>query len=266
MSASAKPESTPEPCGELGCLLFDSPEEALSAILAERPQVLAVGESHAPKGSEGVSSTTKRFTEAFLPLIGDKASDLILEIWVPDPKCNKEQVAKVDKEAKEVTKNQAATNQNEFVTLGKKAESLGIRPHVLVPSCDEYDKIVKAGPDSIVAMLELITRHTADLAEKILARNKKTGVDKIVLTYGGALHNDLSPRAGRESWSFGPTLSEHTGKRYIELDLIAPEFIQDSESWRALPWYSHFDREAHPKKTTLFQPEKGSYVLIFPRS
>ena len=90
--------------------------------------------------------------------------------------------------------------------------------------------------------------------------------DKLVLLYGGALHNDLAPRAGREAFSFGPELKAHTGGRYVELDLIVPEFIKDTETWRALPWYSHFDPKRAPEKTTLYNPSPGSYVLIFPRS
>src|SRR5688500_17396625 len=56
-----------EACGDLCCRAFASPEAAFSEVLSERPLVLGIGEAHAQKGSEGIVSTTKRFTEALLP-------------------------------------------------------------------------------------------------------------------------------------------------------------------------------------------------------
>jgi hypothetical protein len=253
-----------EPCGALGCLAFDTPARAFAHVLAANPRVLAVGESHAQKGSEGVPSATRRFTEQFLPVLSGRASDLIAEIWVADPRCKKEQVARVQKEQQAVTQSQAGDNQNEFLTLGNEAKRLGIQPHVLRPSCEEYDAIVRAGPDAVGQMLEMITRLTAAKAKALLAREDAAG--KMVVAYGGALHNDLVPRPGREGWSFGPDLSSHTGGKYVELDIIVREFIKDTESWRSLPWYPHFDREKHPDRAVLFNPAPGSYVLIFPRS
>ncbi len=79
------------------------------------------------------------------------------------------------------------------------------------------------------------------------------------------MHNDISPRRGNEAWSFGPDLAKHTEGRYVALDLIVPEYIADTPPWRALPWVAHFDPAAHPEKTTLFNPEPGSFVLVFPR-
>src|SRR5262249_6185988 len=148
------PSLAPRPagCGELDCLLFDDPAAALARVLEGQPRVLAVGESHAQKGGEGVVSATSRFTEHFLPVLAPRASDLIIELWVADPRCSKEKVAKVQQKQKAVTQSQADTNQNEFVTLAEKAKALGIQPHILRPTCDEYDQILKAGDDAIDQM------------------------------------------------------------------------------------------------------------------
>jgi hypothetical protein len=270
-TASAPPAPDPGPpapeaCGELGCQLFDTPEAAFAAILADKPLVVGIGESHAQKGSEGVPSSTRRFTEKLLPMLAGKASDLVLEIWVSEGKCGKEKEKQVAEQQKPVTQSQAQNNQNEFVTLGDAAYALGVKPHILKASCADYDAIAKAGPDSVIVMLEMITRLMDEKVRALLTRNAAAGADKIVLTYGGALHNDLVPRPGREKWSFGPGLAATTQGRYAEVDLIVPEFIQDSDAWKALPWYPHYDKNAHPTKTTLFRPAKGSFVLIFPRS
>ena len=265
-AAPPAPAGPPVPCGEMGCLLYDTPAAAFAAILAENPLLLGIGESHAQKGKEGIPTATKRFTEAFLPMLAGKASDIVLEIWVSEGKCGKEKEAQVAEQQKPVTQGQAKTNQNEFVTLGDAAYALGVKPHLLRASCADYDAIVKAGPDSVIVMLEMITRLMNEKAKALAARNANAGAGKMVLTYGGAIHNDLTARPGRETWTFGPDLSAATAGRYVELDLVVPEFIQDNDAWRALPWMPHFKRDAHPTKTTVFQPAKGSFVLIFPRT
>ena len=88
----------------------------------------------------------------------------------------------------------------------------------------------------------------------------------MVVAYGGAMHNDLKPTPERKAWSFGPDLQAFTAGRYVELDLIVPEFVRDTDTWKSLVWYPYFQKDAHPDRTTLFRPNPGSYVLIFPKS
>jgi hypothetical protein len=88
----------------------------------------------------------------------------------------------------------------------------------------------------------------------------------MVVLYGGALHNDLAPKPGREPWSFGPDLARATGGRYVELDVFVPESIQDTESWRAFAWYSRYDPAAHGGGAVLFRTAPSTFTLIFPRS
>ncbi|MBI4950955.1 MAG: hypothetical protein HY908_02905 [Myxococcales bacterium] len=267
LPASAQGES----CGELGCRVFDTPQQALARVLAERPLILGVGESHMQKGSEGVRSATSHFRDELLSRLAPLASDLVLELWVVDPSCRKTQqgqkaVEKVAEKQKEVTKSQSAGNQNEFVALGNKAKALGVVPHTLSPSCAEYDAIVKAKTpeDSIAAMLGMLTTLTSDKAQRLHKRNADAGVGKMIVTYGGAMHNDLVPPQARAEWSFGADLQKASDGHYVELDIIVPELVKDSPSWRELPWYRLFDRTKHPGKTTLFNPSPGSYVLVFP--
>lgn len=267
-ATSAQDESS---CGELGCRLFDTPQEAFAAILADKPLVLAIGESHAPKGAEEITSSTKRFTETFLPMLVDPkrervASDIVLEIWVAEGQCGKKKEAAVAEKQKPVTQNQAKTNQNEYVVLGDAAHAKGVKPHILRAPCADYDKILQAKDDAVIVMLEMIARLIDEKVTTLLAQRANTAPEKMILTYGGAIHNDIVAREGREKWTFGPDLSEKTKGRYIELDLVVPEYIKDNESWNALPWMRQFKKDAHPQKTTLFQPHPGSYVLIFPRS
>lgn len=262
-----KPTDPTEPrCGELACHVFDTPALALEFVLRANPLVLGVGEAHALKGSEGVESTTARFTQQLLPVLAPRTSDLVIELMEPDRRCLKT-TEEVKQKQKPVTEEQATSNQNEFVTLGHRAKAAGIQPHILYPSCAQYDRIVKAGGDSIFVMLETIALLTDQKAKAIVARNRAQGsADKTVVLYGGAMHNDLSPREGRETWSYGPSLARHTGQRYVELDLIVREYIKDTEVWQSLPWYAHFDKNAFPDKVVLLEQGPQSFVLIFPTS
>jgi len=258
-------------CGEMDCRLFATPEEAFASILAQKPLVIGMGESHAPKDATEITSSTKRFTEKFLPMLVDpkrdmKASDIVLEIWVAEGQCGKKKEAAVAEKQKPVTQNQAKTNQNEYVALGDAAQAKNVKPHILRAPCADYDKILAAKDDAVIVMLEMIARLMKEKVTTLLAQKAAPGTEKIILTYGGAIHNDIVAREGREKWTFGPELSTQTKDRYIELDLVVPEYIRDNDAWKALPWVQHFNKDAHPTKTTLFRPRPNSYVLIFPRS
>lgn len=254
------------PCGPLDCRLFDTPEEAFRVVLDAGPRVLAVGEAHAQKGAEGVPSSTKQFTERFVPLLAGKASDLLVELMLP-PKGCKQAEQKVRQEQTPVVEKQAATNQNEYEALGHAARRHGLGADALRPSCDDLDAIAKAGDESIARMLATIARLTAVTTKDLLARNERAGrPDRFVVTYGGALHNDVAPRAGREGWSFASELIAATGGRYVELDVFVPEHIQDMETWRAFDWHPHYDRAKHGDKAVLFHPRPETFILILPKT
>ncbi len=254
----------PVACGALDCMLYATPRAAMQALLDEtKPRVLAFGEAHAQADAKVVSST-KRFTEELLPLFADRASDLVIELLIADESCKRVTDKVVENVERPVTENQAKSNKNEFVVLGNASKELGIRPHVLRPSCEDYNAVATAGEDGIVKMLTLIAALTDDLVRRIMERNDRDNVDKLVLAYGGAMHNDVAPREGREGWSYASALTEASGNRYVELDIFVPELIRDTDTWKAFPWYPHYDREKHGSKVTLFRTGNRSYVMIFP--
>lgn len=253
--------AAPRACGELGCLRFDSADHAFEHVLQSEPRVLGIGEAHAQKGAGNVASSTKRFMDDMLPKLAGKASDLVIELWVSAGNCGTVE-KQVEKQQRPVTESQAVTNQGEFVELGHRAKALGIQPHALVPSCDEYRAIASAGPSDVDRMLEMIATATARQIEALLAKRNRG----MIVAYGGALHNDLAPRAGREHWSFGPRLDELTQGAYVELDLIVPEFVKDTESWRAFPWFSAYQSVGDRSGVLLFAPEARAFTLIFARA
>ena len=268
-------------CGELECRQYESVEDAFAdAIRGPKreggrdgalpgPRVVSIGEAHAQKGAR-VASSASRFTSQLLPLLAPSpaaapaghASDLLIEILNPPPGCAKV-THDVRKKQEKVTAAQAPGDQSEYVTMGTRARALGIVPDLLRPTCADLDAIEAAGEDAIDASLRTIERLTQSQVVKLLERER--GEDDIVVTYGGALHNALRPTPARAAWSFGPALDAYTKGRYVELDLYVPEFIDDTEAWRKLPFYAHYDRSKLGGKTTTFRDGK-SVVLIFPAS
>jgi hypothetical protein len=267
VSVEAAPVAPPAPpayrdCGGLACKAFPSAEAAFDFVLAENPRVLAVGEAHAQgDGSAGVSAT-RRFMDGLLPRLAPRASDLVIELWVASGSCGKVE-QQVQKQQAEVTAPQAATNQSEFMELGHRAKALRIMPQALVPSCEQYRKIAGAGAGDIAEMLTMLRDVTERDVRELLSKRPP---ERLIVAYGGALHNDLAPREGREDFSFGPALSEATGQRYVELDLIIPEQIKDHEAWRGLPWYSHYSRENAGEEAYLFSWAPRAYALVFPKA
>jgi len=250
------------------CFRFATPEDAFRSVLAKDPLVLAVGEAHAQRGTENIASSTKRFTESFLPILAPRATDVVVELWAPDPKCMKE-VKQVASAQKPVTDVQATTNQNEYVVLGTKAKTSGITPWLLRPTCDDFAMLADAGADAVGAMLGLVKRLTQAKVTQLHERNRADGAQpKIVVAYGGALHNDLAPPEATKDYSFGPDLDRLSGGRYVELDLIVPEFVKKTPAWEKLPWYASFEAERSSGRpqghTTLYVVGDRSFVLVFP--
>ncbi|HQP35237.1 MAG TPA: hypothetical protein PLI95_08665 [Polyangiaceae bacterium] len=262
--AVPRTEPADPPCTELGCRLFDTPQQAFAEVLRSNPKILGVGEWHSLKRHKGLASPVARFTELLLPMLGGKASDLVLELWLGTGKCVQQQ-QEVEREQAPVREQQSEATPNEFVLLGKRARALRIFPHGLEPSCEDFERVLRAGDDSIQQMLELTARMFRDQATSWFNINMNQGVDGMVVTYSGAMHNDLHPdHACGDACAFGRQLSINTGGRYVEVDLVVPEYIHDGPVWSQRSWYRYFDRTRVHRKTTLFNPWPGSYVLIFP--
>lgn len=254
-----------EPCGPLDCRRFDTAARALRYLLRTEPLVVGIGEAHAPAASEHIRGSARRFSDELLPVFEGRASHLIVELLSPNPAC-RETTRDVREAHEPVTQSQSRNNQGDYVALGHRAKALHIEPFVLSPSCEEYRAITSAGDDAISQTLTTIATITSRMVRAALVKNHSAGEARLVLAYGGALHNDVAPQASRAAWSYGPELSAFTRGRYLEVDLIVREFIKDNDVWRALPWYEHFKPEQYPDASVLMRSGPQSYVLFFPKS
>jgi hypothetical protein len=229
-------------------------------VLGESPRVLAIGETHALAKHGEVKSTTARFRDELLPQLKQYRA-LILETLIPAQGCDDAQ-AKVREQTQEVTQPQAKANPNEFLQLATRAKDLGITPYPLRLSCDDLKAIAAAGDQGVEHSLRLIASKTLERTQALLAEKQTP-----LLTYGGAMHNDLFPAPERQAWSFGPPISSITapaGVSYVELDLITREFIADRAPWTELAWYPSYVKSCSDPGTLLIQQGPHSFVLIFP--
>jgi len=261
--ASVTPTAGPR-CGATPCRVFPDARTAFAAVMAERPRVLAVGESHPLAGTEEVEPSTRRFMRDMLPLLAGHASDIVIELMLPNPKCAPEG-QKARQEQKVVTEHQAKTDQSDYVELGTRAKALGIRPHALEPTCDDLARMANAGADVVTLSLDVVTRLATAALSELCDANAASGDSRTVVAYGGLMHNDVQPAPERAQWTFGPAMMKRTAERYTELDLVAPEQVKDTPTWRSLPWVAGFDRDAHPHEAVLLSPSPHGYVLLFPR-
>ncbi len=250
------------PCGALDCRQYDSLGEAFQAILLTRPRLLAVGEAHAQKGTT-VPSSAKHFTDEVLPLLAGRASDLLVELMNPPAGCG-ETTDVVRQKQEVVTRSQAPTDQGEYVAMGERARALGVIPDLLRPTCADLEAVKGAGDDAVSASLAMIARLTTTQAERMLERAAKTprDADKMVVTYGGAIHNDLAPPRERAAWSFAPALDAATGGRLVAVELFIPELIEDTDNWRQRAFYAHYDRAKMGSKTTVFRDGRTFVVIV----
>ena len=264
-----KQVATPRKVPDLPHRQFDSAGAALRTLLREtKPRVLGLGEFHETRSRGTVRSATRRFTETMVPVLGARASDLVVETWITEGKCGKKE-KKVAKGVAKATERPEHT-EDEIVTMLKRAKGLGVRPHILKAGCKDYEKLLgKDGKVDYVQLLGFIGRSLQAKAEAILAyrakqarKVKKKATRDIVLIYGGALHNDLYPYEDLKEFAFGEALKKRTDGRYLELDLYVPEYIDGDETLSTERWYPLFKRLASAQKVTLIQRGEASYILV----
>jgi hypothetical protein len=256
--------------GAVSCSQYDDAAEAFDAVVAGSPRVLAIGEAHALRGA-AVPSSARRFARDLLPRLRGRASDLLVELMMPPVGCD-DATHGARAEQEPITSRQAETDQGEYLAMGDAARAIAIVPDMLRPTCADLSAIAAAGDQTVDVSLRTIARLTAAQAERLVERDAHASADrdKMVVVYGGALHNVLPRPAGSSPdvspWSYAAPLDPLVGGRLVALDLVVPEFIGDDAAWRALPWWPLYDRRRLGAKVTLFRTGERSYTLVFAAS
>jgi hypothetical protein len=263
----APPVATPD-AGGIPHWQLDTPAAALREVLRRTsPRVMGIGEYHQKTRTVNVRSAVRRFSEQMLAAIGAETSDLIVETWVTEGRCGDDE-KRVVKNVEKTTERPAAT-EDEVLSLLKRAKQLGVQPHILKVGCSDYKMLLGAGKVDYDKLLTMITRHLRQTATQILTARRgrdagPAGGRRLVVLYGGALHNDLYPVEGLEGYSYAEALQKLSGDRYVELDLYVPELIEGDKTLSAEPWYPLL-RLASLKGVVLIERGERSFILVLQR-
>jgi hypothetical protein len=261
---------------------FPSVAAALEAALAGAgeadaagpPLVVGFGELHQVTATAGIPSSLRRFTEQILPLLAPRASDLVVETWVTEGRCGKDEAAVVADV--ERTTERPQTTESEIVSLLRRAKESGLRPHILRIACADYQALLAPAAERGAAapavdyqrLLSLTEEKLEQAIRAALAARPAADAAKMVLVYGGALHNDLHPDRLLAPFSYGRALYGATGGRYVEIDLYVPAYLEQNEAMHHEPWYPVWRRSAQAAaagEATLIRRSPASAIVIFPQ-
>lgn len=241
---------------------FSTPREAFGHVLATRPQILGVGEYHELKDSPKVPSAIRHFTAEALPVLDGGASSLIVETWMLNGRCG--EVEKQAAAAVEKTTKRPVETEDEVTTMMGRAYDLGLKPHTLLITCADYASMLDADKELDAEKSLLLMRSKVEEKALEVRENEEGGLPgKMLILYGGALHNDLVPTADDAPFSFGPRLRRETNGGYAELDLLVPEYVEKDDDLLKLPWFTPALALAKKGKTVLVQPSPGVNVIVF---
>jgi hypothetical protein len=239
---------------------YPSAAVAIQALLAGKPRAVGFGEYHQQKKTAKIPSALKRFTKEIVPVLATAgATDLVAETWLATGSCGeveRKAVAQVDKTTK-----RPATTENEVVTLLKQAKGAGLQPRILQVACKDYQAMFAGGQVDYDRLLRL-TRDQLEI--QINTALKRPG-SRIVVSYGGAMHNDRHPSTDLEPYSFGPAIAKAVDEHYLEIDLYVPEYIEKDASIQRETWYKQYRAAYRPKRVFVIERGPGSYALIFAR-
>jgi hypothetical protein len=247
------------------CTTFATPAAAFAVVAAVNPSILAVGEYHEVTGAPKVPSAIKRFTNELLPLLKGRATALIAETWMLNGRCGA--VEKQAAAAVKTTTKRPESTEDEVTTLLDHTYKLGMKNHILVINCDDYRSMLDdAGELDPEASLLLVKRKVEEKA--LQARDDDEGgvPGRMLLLYGGALHNDLVPLEAWARFSFGPELRRAVDGRYVELDLLVPEYVDTDADLLNEPWFKPALALSRTGKTVLINPSPNVYLLLFARA
>jgi len=285
-AAAARP---PAPLSPPDARSFATAAEAVTAVLAEGegpPAIVAFGEYHQTLATAKIPSALHRFTVDIFPALKVRMSHLVVETWMTDGRCGEAERA-VTADVEKTTERPAAT-ENEIETLLRAAVAAQVTPRILSVSCADYEAMRGAAGVDYDKTLRLTARALQLAILRALGDARRAGragataagtatatagaaaatvvaPRGFVAVYGGALHNDVAPAAELAPYSFAPAVGAAVLGRYVEVDLVVPEYVRASAAVRAQPWWRAYTRAHAPRgATVLVRQSARSYVVVFP--
>ncbi|OGB90261.1 hypothetical protein A2625_02930 [candidate division WOR-1 bacterium RIFCSPHIGHO2_01_FULL_53_15] len=237
-------------------IVFHDLKDAFSQVLRSNPEALGVGEYHPTESAPAADPAIKFFADpAVLNLLKQhRYSDLVIETWTTDGKCHEEKVImnKLDRPDNIIAK---------IDRLIRNSKNTAINPHIMKISCSDFNLIL-IGPEIVdyPGLLSLMREKMMQNAQGLLAKKSK------FVLYGGALTNDLFPNPGDRNFTYGEQLAQATINRYVEVDLLVPEFIQNDEGIKKQSWYKTYLKSAPKNKVIMFNPKPNQFIIILPRT
>jgi hypothetical protein len=264
-TADAAPDAR-EVDAEPGLETFPNATEAVRAVLARSrsAEVIGFGEVHQSQADVKIMSSLRRFTAYVLPQLRDVGvTDLVVETWATAGQCGAPEQEVVEDVAE--TTERPASTENEVISMIRTARAYDIRPHILEMSCADYEGLFDEGEVDYDRLLKVLTRLLREKVDWVRAAQTKAGIvpSRPIAVYGGSLHNELYPDAEVADYSYAPALSEALGGRYVEVDLLVPEFIEADRLLTRQAWYPAFVRHRSPDRALLFERGPSSFVIVF---
>lgn len=254
--------ATPD-AGCAPCTVVATPLEGFQRVLESKPSVLAVGEVHELQGAPRVPSALKRFTHDLLPAVQGRVTSLVVETWMLNGACG-ETEKKATRAVAKATQRPDST-EDELTAFLDRTYAMGVKNHILIIDCDDYRSMLSdAGELDAEASLLLVKRKVEEKAREVMEREEGGTAERVLLLYGGAVHNDLVPLPEWSAYSFGPSLAKDT--HVVELDLLVPEYVEDDEDLRKEPWFTAAMALSKKGKTVLINPHPDVYLLLFART
>ncbi len=267
---------------------YRSAADAVGVVLGSKPVVVAFGELHQTKGTAGIPSALRRFTEDILPGLAGAVSHLVVETWITTGQCGEAEQA-VTKDVEKTTERPAST-ESEIERLIRQADVAGIVPRILSITCADYQAMRPAGQAvDYDKTLRITARALENAALRALRDRRRLDVvasmgappspnaaastgspvsgaaaRAFLAVYGGALHNDLHPDPELAPYTFAPGILAATLGRYVEIDLVVPEYAAGSAPTRAQAWWRVYQRARRPGATIMVRRSARSFVIVFP--
>ncbi len=239
---------------------------ALAKVLETPARVVAFGEYHQTVRTARIPSSLARFSRDLLPVVARTATDLVAETWVADGRCGKRESTVVGQV--QATTERPPQTENEVITLLERAKAAGVAPHILPMSCKDYRWVTgKNGDTDFARMLRLTKERLQSQVLRWLHAAPAEPGDRprVVVVYGGALHNDLYPTPEDKPYAFGRALFAKTHGQYLEVDLFVPEYILHDKRMAAEPWFPLFKANLARADALLIRRSPRSYIIVFPR-